>query len=460
MTKAYNDTIAAIATATMPSGIGIVRLSGPDAIRIADQCFRGKTSLKDSKSHTIHYGYIYQDDIKIDEVLISVFLAPSSYTTEDVVEINCHGGVYLLERILNIVLAKGARLADPGEFTKRAFLGGRIDLSEAEAVMKLISSENEYARRSAINQLSGVLSRDIVNMRDQILEGLAHIEAALDDPEHIELDFVDREYADNLRNICNRLDKMLSSSAAGALLSEGIPTVIIGKPNVGKSSIWNRMVGRDLAIVTDIPGTTRDVLNETVRIGDISLRLSDTAGIRKTDDPVESIGVDKALSYVDMAALVLVVIDGSKPLDTNDFKILEAAVDKNAIILLNKSDLEAVVAAEDIINKITYEPPIIDISAMDGSGMDELYRIISSMFVSGDIGERESQITISERHSELLRSARGSLGLALQGIESGVSEDLLTVDLMDAYKSLGLIIGSEISDDLVDKIFSDFCMGK
>ena len=315
-------TIAAIATAPVRSGIGIVRISGNEAIDVADRIFRGKKSLKDAKSGTIHYGMIYDGADLIDEVLVSVFLAPHSYTTENVAEINCHGGPFVLNSILDVVLRNGAELAEPGEFTKRAFLGGRIDLSQAEAVMDLISSENEFARKGALERLSGSLSEQITDMRDELLSQVAHIEAALDDPEHISIDDVALEYPKILKDLSEKIEKMIMASKDGSVIAEGIPTVIIGKPNVGKSSIWNRMVGRDQAIVTDIPGTTRDILQETVKVGDISLRISDTAGIRQTDDFVEGIGVEKALLSIDQASLVLIVIDGSRKIDEQDISIL------------------------------------------------------------------------------------------------------------------------------------------
>ena len=455
-----SDTIAAIATSTVRSGIGIVRMSGPEAIRIADSVFAGRKSLNTAASHTIHYGSVKNGDDVVDEVLVSVFRAPHSYTTEDVIEINCHGGPYVLQQVLSIVIAKGARLAEPGEFTKRAFLGGRIDLAQAEAVMGLISSENEYARKSSIDMLSGSLSREIGQMRDEILSFTAHIEAALDDPEHISIDEVTDDLPKRLSELLNRIEKLIRDSGNGRVLAEGIPTVIIGKPNVGKSSLWNRLVGRDLAIVTDIPGTTRDVLQETVHIGDITLRLSDTAGIRETDDVVEGIGVERALTTIDNASLVLAVIDGSEPIDENDIRILNTVGDDRLIVLINKSDLESVVKAEDILERTERNPRILDISALDGSGMDELCDAIRQMYVSDEITVYESTVTTSERHIGLLKAAYESLKLALEGLESKVSEDLLTVDLMDAFRSLGLIIGSEVSDDLADRIFSEFCMGK
>ena len=453
-------TIAAIATAPVRSGIGIVRISGNEAIDVADRIFRGKISLKDAKSGTIHYGMIYDGADLIDEVLVSVFLAPHSYTTENVAEINCHGGPFVLNSILDVVLRNGAELAEPGEFTKRAFLGGRIDLSQAEAVMDLISSENEFARKGALERLSGSLSEQITDMRDELLSQVAHIEAALDDPEHISIDDVAIEYPKILKDLSEKIEKMIRASKDGSVIAEGIPTVIIGKPNVGKSSIWNRMVGRDQAIVTDIPGTTRDILQETVKVGDISLRISDTAGIRQTDDFVEGIGVEKALLSIDQASLVLIVIDGSRKIDEQDISILNAAKDRHVIVLLNKSDLESVVFCEDIFDKIDYEPAVIDISALSGDGMEDLCNEIRRMYVTDQISEYESMAQVSERVVVLLKKAKESVDLALEGIDSGVSEEFLTVDLMDAYRSLGLIIGLEIEDDLVDKIFSDFCMGK
>lgn len=480
------DTIAAIATAMSDSGIGIIRVSGENSVSIVDKIYRNvkmKQMLTTYKSHTIHYGFIIEEnETVIDEVMVSVMKAPKSYTTEDTVEINCHGGVLMMRKILDAVIKAGARVAEPGEFTKRAFLNGRIDLSKAEAVMDIIHAKSEFALKSSVKQLKGSVSDMIQEIRADILHEIAFIEAALDDPEHFDLESAG--YGDVLFQIVKKIGKrikvLIDSAENGKILTEGIQTVIVGKPNAGKSSLLNMLVGEERAIVTDIAGTTRDILEETISIDGILFRILDTAGIRSTEDIVEKIGVDRARNAVEEADLVLYVIDSSVPLDENDEAIFQMIEGKNAIILLNKSDLFTVVKESDIrsfIRKIKeqnknhgfesdveclniYENRIIRTSMKERDGVVFFLNTVKEMFFHGEIIYNNEVYITNARHKEALQNAYDSLNQVQKSIEDHMSEDFYTIDLMNAYMSLGTIIGEEVGDDLVNEIFSKFCMGK
>lgn len=448
------DTIAAIATAMSNSGIGIVRISGEESLNIIQKVYKGKT-LKD---HAIHYGYIVDGDETIDEVLVMVMKGPHSFTGEDTVEINCHGGVYVVKRILETVIKAGARPAEPGEFTKRAFLNGKIDLSQAEAVIDVINSKNEYALKSSVSQLKGNVQKKIKEIREQIIYHTAFIETALDDPEHISVD----GYGETLRltvdNLICELDVLLKSSDNGRIIKEGIKTVIVGKPNAGKSSLLNVLVGEERAIVTDIAGTTRDVLEEAINLNGVSLNIMDTAGIRNTEDIVEKIGVDKAKTHANEADLVVYVVDASREFDQNDYDIIELVRDKKTIILLNKSDL-ATVITKDMVKSII-DKPIVSISAKEEQGIEEFEEIIKNMFFHGELSFNDEVYITNMRHKAAIQDAYNSLQKVIVSIDNDMPEDFYSIDLLDAYESLGSITGETIGEDLVNEIFSKFCMGK
>ena len=456
-----NDTIAAIATAMSPSGIGIIRISGDDALSVIDRIYKSKNNKKKisaCQSHTIHYGFIYDGDEKIDEVMVLLMKAPNTYTREDTVEIDCHGGVYVMKRVLEAVIKNGARPAEPGEFTKRAFLNGRIDLSQAESVIDVINSKNDFALKSSLSQLGGAVLGSIRQISEQLLHEIAFIESALDDPEHISLGGYPQKLRAIVDNEYVEIDGLLKTSDNGRILKEGISTVIIGRPNAGKSSLLNVLVGTDRAIVTDIAGTTRDVLEEQINIGGITLNLVDTAGIRSTEDVAEKMGVKKAMEHANEADLIIYAADSSVALDDNDYEIMELIKDKKVLVILNKADLAQVTTAEDIKKIINCET--VTISAKQETGIEELEETVKSMFFNGEVKFNEDVYITSTRHKELLKKAEDSLKLVLDGIDNMVSEDFLTIDLMAAYENLGLIIGEEIEDDLANRIFSKFCMGK
>ena len=454
------DTIAAIATAMTSSGIGIIRISGGQAFEVIEKIFKKKNGGKIdlSRSHTVQYGYICDQDEVIDEVLVLIMKGPHSYTAEDTVEIDCHGGVLMMKKILETVIQYGARPAEPGEFTKRAFLNGRIDLSQAEAVIDVINAQNEYALKSSVSQLKGKMSEKIKALREKIIYEIAYIESALDDPEHISLDGYGEELAKKLEPMVKELERLIASADNGKVMSEGVKTVILGKPNAGKSSLMNVLVGEERAIVTDIAGTTRDTLEEHIRLRGISLNVVDTAGIRDTEDVVEKIGVTKARTAAEDAALIIYVVDASVPLDENDRDIIEMIRNRKAVVLLNKTDLEQVVSVEELEKQTGHQ--VIPVSAKEETGIEELEKEIQSMFYHGDIDFNDEVYVTNIRHKTALTESLSSLKLVQKSIEDGMPEDFFSIDLMNAYEQLGTIIGEAVEDDLVNEIFSKFCMGK
>ena len=462
------DTIAAISTVITNSGIGIVRISGDEAFHVIDKIYKGKDRLKEAESHTIHYGFIIDEEETIDEVLVMLMRSPRTFTGEDTVEINCHGGTYVVKRVLETVIKNGARPAEPGEFTKRAFLNGKMDLSQAEAVIDVITSKSEYALQSSISQLKGSVKNKIEDIRKQIIYHTAFIETALDDPEHIEID----GYGDTLKGVVENqkaeIWQLIASADSGRIMKEGIQTVIAGKPNAGKSSLLNVLAGKDRAIVTDIEGTTRDILEEQICLGGLTLNMIDTAGIRNTDDIIEKIGVDKAKDYVKNSDLIIYVVDASRPLDSNDKEIMGLLKDRKVIILLNKSDLNTVITKENLKEELKLvleenfaeEIPMIDISAKEEQGLSEFEETLNEMFLNGDVSFNDEVYITNIRHKAALTDAYKSLEKVLESIENQMPEDFFSIDLMDAYESLGSITGETIGEDLVNEIFSKFCMGK
>lgn len=460
------QTIAAISTAVTEAGIGIVRMTGEESFAVADRIYSGKNGkkLSSQKSHTIHYGWIKDGDETVDEVLVMLMRGPHTFTGEDTVEINCHGGVYVLKRVLEACIKNGARPAEPGEFTKRAFLNGKMDLSQAEAVIDVIQSQNDYALQSSVSQLKGNVKKKIRDIRKKILYHTAFIETALDDPEHISVEgYGDTLYRD-IEELLGQIQLLLDSSDNGKIIKEGIRTVIVGKPNAGKSSLLNVLLGEERAIVTDIAGTTRDVLTEHMNLQGISLNIMDTAGIRKTEDTVEKIGVDKALAHAKEADLVMYVMDASLPLDENDRQIFQFIKDKKCVILLNKSDLKKQISEENI-QKICEEnhmknTPVISVSAKEEEGIDRLEQVLKEMFYQGEISFNQQIYITNARHKHALEQAKESLAKVKESIENGMPEDFYSIDLMDAYESLGSITGETVGEDLINEIFSKFCMGK
>ncbi len=491
--KEYEETIAAVSTGMAGSaGIGIVRLSGPQAVEIADRIYRGPKKadegkgpskagtgrrLRDQKTHTIHYGYIVDGEETIDEVLVMLMRGPHTYTGEDTVEINCHGGSYVTRRVLETAVKYGARPAQPGEFSRRAFLNGKMDLSQAEAVGDLIGAQNEYALQNSVHQLRGSLKTKISDIRNKIIYETAYIESALDDPEHFSLEGYPEKLKKTVEDMMEEIRQLLSSFDDGRIMKEGIRTVILGRPNAGKSSLLNALTGQDRAIVTEIAGTTRDVLEEQLNLQGITLHVIDTAGIHDTQDEIEQIGVDRAKGAAEGADLILYVIDASLPLDADDEQILQLIKGRKALILLNKTDLETVVTEEDVKEAVfasnpakqTYTedpktagecPEIIEISAKTGEGMEELEEAIKSLFFAGEISFNDEIYITNVRQKDELNEALQALAKVKESIDNGMPEDFYTIDLMDAYEALGRITGETLGDDLADEIFSKFCMGK
>lgn len=464
----YDDTIAAIATGMTDAGISIIRISGDKAIEIADSIFKSKSGKKlvNQKSHTMHFGYIVNNQSEneltneIDEVLVSIMRNPHSYTGEDTVEINCHGGIYLTNKILEVVLNNGARLASPGEFTKRAFLSGKMDLSKAEAVMDLIASKNEFAANNSIKQLKGNILEEIKELRSKIIYEIAFIESALDDPEHFDLTGYPESLDEKIIDIEKTLDKLIENSKNGKIRKDGISSVIVGKPNAGKSSFLNLLIGEDKAIVTSTAGTTRDVLEESVKINDMILHLYDTAGIRDTSDEIEKIGVEKAKKHLEEADLILYMVDSSIPLDENDDDIIDLLNRRNYIVLLNKSDLDTVTTEEDLRKILGEDTSIIRISAKENTGVEEFADALKKMFYNKSININDDVIITNTRQIQELKLAKTSLSLVRNSIADGMPEDFFSIDLTSCYEHLGFIIGEEINEDVVDEIFSKFCMGK
>ena len=458
-----SDTIAAIATPLGNAGIGIIRISGGDAIRIADKVIRSRSGksldLFSVHSHTVHYGFVTDGEDVIDEVLCTIYRKPRSYTAEDTVEINCHGGMFVLNRVLSIILSHGARPAREGEFTERAFLNGRIDLSQAESVMDIISSENEFSRKNSLSQLRGSVREKIADLRERIIHESAFIEAALDDPEHYD---INDEYKDRLKiviaGIMEEISCILKDAGDIRYLKNGINTVIAGKPNAGKSSLLNLFAGYDKAIVTSVPGTTRDIVEEKISLDGLILNIIDTAGIRESSDEVEKIGIEKAKEYLERSDLIIYLVDSSTEIDEDDKMIMEAIKEKNYITVLNKSDLEKKIDTEYLKEKTGKD--IIEVSIKENRGIDKLTGKIKELFIKGDLLDSNRLLVTNKRQISLLKKAYDSLVQVYDSIEKGQSEDLYTVDMMDAYAALGSIIGEDISDDLADRIFSEFCMGK
>ena len=456
-----DTTIAAISTAMSASGIGIVRISGEDAMNVIAKIYRsknGRKNIKEVKTHTIHYGYIYDGDETVDEVLVMVMRGPKTYTGEDTVEIDCHGGVYAMKRVLETVLKNGAQVAEPGEFTKRAFLNGRLDLSQAEAVMDVIQAKSEVALKSSVEQLKGSVLRAVKEIRGKLLHHIAYIETALDDPEHFDLDGYPQELLEVAEDQKKKVQKLLKSADDGKMIQEGIRTVILGKPNAGKSSLLNFLVGEDRAIVTEIAGTTRDTLEEYISLHGISLRIIDTAGIRETEDVVEKIGVEKARQMAEKADLILYVVDSSQPLDENDQEIMELLRGRKSIVIYNKTDLASAVDMGSLREKTGSQ--VIPVSVVEETGIEDLEKSIREMFFQGEISFDDEVYITNARHKTALEEAEKSLEMVTESIEAGMPEDFFSIDLMGAYEALGKILGESLGEDLVNEIFSKFCVGK
>ena len=454
-------TIAAISTAMSASGIGIVRISGDEAMDVISRIYRsknGKKNIREVQSHTIHYGFIYDGEDVVDEVLVMIMRGPHTYTGEDTVEIDCHGGVYAMKKVLETVLKNGAVIAEPGEFTKRAFLNGRLDLSQAEAVMDVIQARNSMALKSSVEQLKGSVQRAVKEIRSRLLYQIAYIESALDDPEHYDLEGYPQELAKIVDKEAGEITDLLKTADDGRMIQEGIKTVILGKPNAGKSSLLNFLVGEDRAIVTEIEGTTRDILEEYISLNGITLRVIDTAGIRETEDIVEKIGVGKAKQMAEDADLILYVVDSSRPLDDNDEDIIELLSGRKSIVIYNKTDLEPVVNMAKLQERTGN--PVIPVSIVEEKGIRKLEEEIKNMFFKGELSFNDEVYITNARHKAALEEARESLRLVKNSIDMGMAEDFFSIDLMNAYESLGRIVGESVGEDLVNEIFSKFCTGK
>ncbi|MDQ0492252.1 tRNA uridine-5-carboxymethylaminomethyl(34) synthesis GTPase MnmE [Paenibacillus brasilensis] len=456
-----SDTIAAIATAVGEGGIAVIRVSGPEAVTEVETLFRSKTPLSKAPSHTVHYGHIIDphNHEKVEEVLVTVMRAPRSFTTEDVVEISTHGGVVAVKRVMDLLLLQNIRLAEPGEFTKRAFLNGRIDLSQAEGVIDLIRSKSDKAFSVALKQVDGHLSQNIRRLRNILVETLAHIEVNIDYPEHDVESFTSELIKDKSSQVMAEIDRLLHTAEQGKILREGLTTAIVGRPNVGKSSLLNTLAQGERAIVTDIPGTTRDVIEEYVTVNNIPLKLLDTAGIRETMDVVERIGVERSRTAVSEADLLLVVINANEPLHEDEMALMEQIRGRQAIIIMNKMDLPAQVD-RDLLLRYVPEELIVPMSVKENEGADRLEQAISNLFFSGKLESADMTYVSNVRHIALLKKARQSLADAYEAADQFVPIDMIQIDVRLAWEHLGEIVGDTAHDALIDQIFSQFCLGK
>lgn len=456
------DTITSISTPMGEGAIGIVRLSGPQAVEIADKLYKGKHLLKDVPSHTINYGHIIDPDTKevVEEVMVSVLRAPKTFTREDIIEINCHGGILTINRVLELTMTHGARIAEPGEFTKRAFLNGRIDLSQAEAVMDFIRSKTDRASKVAMNQIEGRLSDLIKKQRQSILEILAQVEVNIDYPEYDDVEDATTEFLlEQSKEIKQEMNRLLDIGAQGKIMREGLSTVIVGKPNVGKSSMLNNLIQDNKAIVTEVAGTTRDVLEEYVNVRGVPLRLVDTAGIRETEDIVEKIGVERSRKALSQADLILFVLNNNEALTQEDYTLYEVVKNEDVIVIVNKMDLEQNINIDEVKEMIG-TTPLIQTSMLKQEGIDELEIQIRDLFFGGEVQNQDMTYVSNSRHISLLKQARQTIQDAIDAAESGVPMDMVQIDLTRTWEILGEIIGETASDELIDQLFSQFCLGK
>lgn len=456
------DTITSISTPMGEGAIGIVRLSGPEAVEIGDKLYKGKKKLKDVPSHTINYGHIIdpETDEVVEEVMISVLRAPKTFTREDIIEINCHGGILTINRILELTMTHGARMAEPGEYTKRAFLNGRIDLSQAEAVMDFIRSKTDRASKVAMNQIEGRLSDLIKQQRQSILEILAQVEVNIDYPEYDDVEDATTEFLlAQSKKIKNEIDQLLETGTQGKIMREGLSTVIVGKPNVGKSSMLNNLIQDNKAIVTEVAGTTRDVLEEYVNVRGVPLRLVDTAGIRDTEDIVEKIGVERSRKALSEADLILFVLNNNEPLTEEDRTLYEVIKNEDAIVIVNKTDLERQLDIEEVKTMIG-DTPLIQTSMLKQEGIDELELQIRDLFFGGEVQNQDMKYVSNSRHISLLKQARQTIQDAIDAAEAGIPMDMVQIDLTRTWELLGEIIGESANDELINQLFSQFCLGK